>query len=98
MPRGVDDSTAPPIDDAFLPDIDHYPANNTINTNTTTKIPKQTTGILGLSFGNGSLCGGEHSCWPPLLDDLPGAGARFFSQFVGWGGELGLMYVYTPLP
>jgi hypothetical protein len=32
-------------------------------------------GILGLSFGNGSLCGGEHTCWPPLLDDLPGAGA-----------------------
>ena len=32
-------------------------------------------GILGLSFGNGSLCGAEHSCWPPLLDDLPGTGA-----------------------
>ncbi|KAM3569916.1 hypothetical protein VYU27_008007, partial [Nannochloropsis oceanica] len=28
-------------------------------------------GILGLSFGNNTLCGPEHTCWPPLLDSLP---------------------------
>ena len=46
-------------------------------------------GILGLSSGNGSLCGAEHSCWPPLLEaDSRGGCVR------GWVGEWAGLMVY----